>query len=334
MLCRRYGSHFVASPARETRHCARQADVVAAQRCRFWQSVWGPPSMPGHACASTRASSSRRLQDFARVPRGRVWLVCTAHRDSNARRQRHLERAAWVRFCSFPDTNALDDPWGRRGKCFPSQRAKQGMVSGCWTHDAKAQGNAVSIPAGTGLCRHIPWRTGQHCRAGRHPRSLWRGSTCSIRRHDAKPHTTEDLDLPSIPASAFSRRSSARTATSSGSVEAGASRLGRIAQEISGWKAVPRMWRDEAQRCVHQSTMETGNVSGLQRMHRAEAWGRHAVSMHPMRPMARYMSLCKQASKSAVEHVPSMLNLWCSQAMFYLQNKTNAGIFRHRSMES
>ena len=89
--------------------------------------------------------------------------------------------------------NTLDNPWGRRRKCFPSQ---QGLVSGCWTHNAKAQGNAVSIPAGSRLCRHIPWRsTGQHRRAGRHPRSLWRGSTGRVRRHDTEPYTTEDFDL-------------------------------------------------------------------------------------------------------------------------------------------
>ena len=61
-----------------------------------------------------------------------------------------------------------------------------------------------------------------------------RGPTCSVRRYDAEPYTTEDLDLPSVPAGTFSTRPPSRTATSSGRVEAGAGGLGRVAQEILG----------------------------------------------------------------------------------------------------
>ena len=63
------------------------------------------------------------------------------------------------------------------------------------------------------------------------------------------------------------------------------------------------MWRDEAQRRVHQSTMETGNVSRVQRMHSAEARSRHALSMHTVRPVARRSTLSVKASQPAVEHV-------------------------------
>ena len=64
---------FTRSPTSRKTSC----DVVATQRCRLWQSVWRPAAVPGHACASTGASPSRKLQDFARMPRRRVWLVCT-----------------------------------------------------------------------------------------------------------------------------------------------------------------------------------------------------------------------------------------------------------------
>ena len=68
-------------------------------------------------------------------------------------------------------------------------------------------------------------------------------------------------------------------------------------------------------------------------MHHAEARGRNTLSMHAVRPVARCVPLCKQASKSTMEHVPSMSNLWRGKTMLCLQNKTNEGTFWPRSME-
>jgi hypothetical protein len=48
---------FTRSPTSRKTSC----DVVATQRCRLWQSVWRPAAVPGHACASTGASPSRKL---------------------------------------------------------------------------------------------------------------------------------------------------------------------------------------------------------------------------------------------------------------------------------
>jgi len=88
------------------------------------------------------------------------------------------------------------------------------------------------------------------------------------------------------------------------------------------------VWGDETQRRLHQSAVETGDLSGLQRMHRAEARGRHTISVHAVRPMARCLSLCKQASKSTVEHVSRLSIMRCKKAMFFMPNKADERIFQ------
>ena len=86
------------------------------------------------------------------------------------------------------------------------------------------------------------------------------------------------------------------------------------------------MWRDEAQRRVHQSTMETGNVSRVQRMHSAEARSRHALSMHTVRPVARRSTLSVKASQPAVEHV-SRLPFMRHQKKCFVCNKNQTKEF-------
>ena len=61
------------------------------------------------------------------------------------------------------------------------------------------------------------------------------------------------------------------------------------------------MCGDEAQRCVHQSTMETGNLPRVQRMHRAEARGRHTLPLHTVRPLARCFTFYVEAPKPSLE---------------------------------
>ena len=84
---------------------------------------------------------------------------------------------------------------------------------------------------------------------------------------------------------------------------------------------MPRVWGDETQRRLHQSAVETGDLSGLQRMHRAEARGRNALPMHSVQPVARRGTLCVKAPKPAVEHVSRLPLVRCEENMFRVSKK-------------
>ena len=334
LLCSGYGQSLSTSVARESRHRPRQAHVAAAQRRRLRQPVRRPSAVRWYASASTRASLPQGVQDFERVPWNSLRVVSRWNRHSIGRWSSHLEQTSRVYLRAFWNTHTVDYPRHRSRERLPSERAKWNVVFGRGPHQPRIESHPVPISHRARLRRHVLRRARKHNRAGR---DRWHGRcwpNSGVHWDDAEPHTAKDLDLPTVPAGAFSGGPAARTATSARRVEAGTGGLGRVVQEVLGWEAMSWVWGDETQRCIYQSTMETGNLPCLQRMHSAEAWGRHTISVHAVRPMARCLSLCQQASKPAVEHVPRLSVVWCKKAMFFMPNKADKRIFHRVSMES
>ena len=167
------------------------------------------------------------------------------NRNSIGRRSSHLEQTSWVYLCAFWNTHTVDYPRHRWRERLSSQRAKWTVVFGRGPRQPTIESDAIPISHCARLRWHVLWRARKHNRAGRDCGYDRCRPNSGLHWDDALPHTAEDLDLPSVPAGAFSGGPAARKATSARRVEAGAGGLGRVAQEVLGWEAMSWVWGDE-----------------------------------------------------------------------------------------
>ena len=277
LLCSGYGQGIIAGFAREARHRPRQAHMAATQWCWLRESVRRPSAVHWYTCTSAGTPPPEGFQELERMSWNHLRVVKYWDRNSGGRWSSNMEQTPRLYLRAFWDANTLDNSRHRSRERLPGQHTKCTVVS----RRRPCQPTIESHPVPISHCARFRWHilrcARKHNRAGR---DRWHGRcwpNSGVHWDDAEPHTAKDLDLPTVPAGTFSSWPAARTATSAWRVEAGAGGLGCVAQEVLGRKALSRVCGDETQRRVHQSTMETGNIPRLQRMHRAEARGRNTI---------------------------------------------------------